>query len=152
MGTSKDLRMVDVGNKAVTVRQATAKGLVVMKPETFAMLVGGTLPKGDALAAARLAGIMAAKKTPDLIPMCHPLLIENVNIDLKPDKASSLVEIIVTVKGQGKTGFEMEAMTAVAVAALTIYDMCKMFDSSMRIENIRLARKRGGKSGNVILE
>jgi cyclic pyranopterin phosphate synthase len=144
--------MIDVGNKAVTARQATARGSIVMKPDTFAKLAGGTLPKGDALAAAKLAGIMAAKKTPDLIPMCHPLLIENLEIDFNLDAASSTVQITAVARGSGKTGFEMEAMTAVSVAALTIYDMCKMYDSSKRIESIRLSRKSGGKSGNVVLE
>jgi cyclic pyranopterin monophosphate synthase len=152
MSASKELRMVDIGAKQVTVRQATAKGVVLMLPATFKMLMEAKLPKGDALAAARLAGIMAAKKTPELIPMCHPLLIENVSIDLKPDKTACSIEITATIKGSGKTGFEMEAMTAVAIAALTIYDMCKAVDSSMRVENIRLIKKSGGKSGDVVLE
>jgi cyclic pyranopterin phosphate synthase len=145
-------KMVDIGDKPVTRRQATAKGKVIMKPATFDALVSGTLPKGEALSVARIAGINAAKETPRLIPMCHPLLIDDVSIEFATEKKSSSIEITASVKGSGKTGFEMEAMTAVSVSALTIYDMCKALDSSIRIENIRLAKKSGGKSGKIILE
>jgi cyclic pyranopterin phosphate synthase len=144
--------MIDVGNKAVTERQATARGKVVMQAATFSALRDATLPKGDALSTARIAGIMAAKETHRLIPMCHPLLIDKIDVDYALDEKSSSVEIEAMVKGTGKTGFEMEAMTAVTVSALTIYDMCKGIDPSIRIENIRLIRKSGGKSGDVVLE
>lgn len=150
MPAKKDIKMVDVSGKAVTVREATAKGRVVMKKVTAQMIKQGKLPKGDVLAAAKLAGIMAAKETHRLIPLCHPLPIEDVSLRLQPGEDS--VEITATVKGEGKTGFEMEALTAVAIAALTIYDMCKGVDPAMKIENIRLARKSGGKSGTVVLE
>jgi cyclic pyranopterin phosphate synthase len=152
MDKSPDIRMIDVGNKAVTERQATARGKVVMQAATFSALRDATLPKGDALSTARIAGIMAAKETHRLIPMCHPLLIDKIDVDYALDEKSSSVEIEAMVKGTGKTGFEMEAMTAVTVSALTIYDMCKGIDPSIRIENIRLIRKSGGKSGDVVLE
>jgi cyclic pyranopterin phosphate synthase len=152
MADSPNIRMIDVGDKPVTVRQATAKGRVIMQPDTFEMVKKGTLPKGDALATAKVAGIMAAKQTPGLLPMCHPLLIEDIVLELAMDKKSSSVEITATAKGSGKTGFEMEALTAVSVAALTIYDMCKGVDKTLKIDNIRLTRKSGGKSGTVVLE
>jgi cyclic pyranopterin phosphate synthase len=152
MDKSPDIRMIDVGGKSVTKRQATAKGKVVMKPATFKALKDARLPKGDALSAARVAGIMAAKETPRLIPMCHPLLIDEIAIDYSLDEKTSSVEIEAMVKGTGKTGFEMEAMTAVSVCALTIYDMCKGIDPSIHIENIRMVKKSGGKSGTVVLE
>lgn len=145
-------RMVDIGDKPVTLRKAAARGKVIMQPDTFEALVSGNLPKGEALSVARIAGINGAKETSGLIPMCHPLLIDDVTIEFKQDKTTSSIEITASVKGSGKTGFEMEAMTAVAVSALTIYDMCKSLDSSVRIENIRLIRKSGGKSGTVVLE
>ncbi len=150
MPARKDIKMVDVSGKAVTVREATARGRVAMKKETAQLIKQGDLPKGDVLAAAKLAGIMAAKETHRLIPLCHPLPIEDISIDLLLEEAG--VEITATVKGEGKTGFEMEALTAVAVAALTIYDMCKGVDPAMKIENIRLAKKSGGKSGTMLLE
>jgi cyclic pyranopterin phosphate synthase len=152
MADSPNIRMIDVGDKPVTARQATAKGRVIMQPDTFEMVKKGTLPKGDALATAKVAGIMAAKQTPGLLPMCHPLLIEDIVLELAMDKKSSSVEITATAKGSGKTGFEMEALTAVSVAALTIYDMCKGVDKTLKIDNIRLTRKSGGKSGTVVLE
>jgi len=152
MDTSPNIRMVDVGEKAVTERQAVARGRIVMQASTFTALKEGTLPKGDALATARLAGIMAAKETYHLIPMCHPLLIENISIEFSLDEKISAVEITAMIKGSGKTGFEMEALTAVTVSALTIYDMCKAIDTSLRLENIRLIKKSGGKSGTIILE
>jgi len=138
--------MVDVGSKPATERTATAKGAVVMAPETLAMIVEGKAKKGDVLAVARLAGIMAAKRTPDLIPLCHPLLLSKVTVDLTPAPPDR-VEIEATVKLTGQTGVEMEALTAVSVAALTVYDMCKAVDRAMRIDEIRLTHKAGGKSG-----
>jgi cyclic pyranopterin phosphate synthase len=145
-------KMVDVTGKAATARVAVAKGLVRMQPETFRLIKSGSTAKGDVLAVAQLAGIMAAKRTPDLIPLCHPLLLGNVSIDFTPDEASSTIEITATVASNGSTGVEMEALTATAVTALTIYDMCKAVDRGMRIENIRLVRKSGGKSGTIELE
>jgi len=152
MDSSPNVRMVDVGEKAITARQAVARGRVVMVASTFKALKEGNLPKGDALAAARLAGIMAAKETHRLIPMCHPLLIEEITVDFSLDEGANAVEITAMAKGSGKTGFEMEAMTALTVSALTIYDMCKAVDPALRLENIRLIEKSGGKSGRVVLE
>jgi cyclic pyranopterin phosphate synthase len=146
------IRMVDVGDKKVTARQAIAKGRIIMKAATFAMVREGSLPKGNALAAAKIAGIMAAKETPRLLPLCHPLLIEDVAVEFTLDSKTPAVEITAAVKGSGKTGYEMEALTAVTVAALTIYDMSKGVDTTLRIEDIRLVRKSGGKSGTVVLE
>jgi cyclic pyranopterin phosphate synthase len=138
--------MVDVGDKEATARTATAKGAVVMAPETLTMIVEGKAKKGDVLAVARLAGIMAAKRTPELIPLCHPLMLTKVTVDLTP-RPPDRVEIAATVKLTGRTGVEMEALTAVSVAALTVYDMCKAADRAMRITGIRLTHKAGGKSG-----
>lgn len=123
-----------------------------MQPETFKLITQGGIAKGDVLSTAQLAGIMAAKKTPELIPLCHPILIGNVAIEFSPDNTASTIEITATVESTGKTGVEMEALTATAVAALTIYDMCKAVDRAMWIENIRLVRKSGGKSGTINLE
>ena len=145
-------RMVDVTGKTDTDRMAVAKGIVRMQPETFRIIKRGRTAKGDVLTTAKLAGIMAAKKTPDLIPLCHPILIGNVDIDFNLEEANSTVEITATVRSTGKTGVEMEAMTATAVAALTIYDMSKAVDRGMKIENIRLVKKSGGKSGTIELE
>ncbi len=139
--------MVDVGDKPVTRREAVARGWVVMQPETLALIQEGGLPKGDVLATARLAGIMAAKRTSDLIPLCHPLPIDSIAVDCRPDDAANAVEITATVRVTARTGAEMEALTAVAVAALTIYDMCKAVDRSMRVEAVQLERKSGGRSG-----
>ncbi len=150
MTAKKDIRMVDVSGKAVTVREATAKGRVTMQPQTVEMIKEGSLPKGDVLATAKVAGIMAAKETHRLIPLCHPLLIEDISLELTLE--GTAVDITATVKGTGKTGFEMEALTAVAIAALTIYDMCKGVDAKMRLQDIRLVKKSGGKSGTVVLE
>ncbi len=152
MSTPSDIRMVDVSEKPVTTRQAVAKGRVMMQASTLSLLKEGNLPKGDALATARIAGIMAAKETHRLIPLCHPLLIDDINVEFSLDEQASAVEITATVKGSGKTGFEMEALTAVTISGLTIYDMCKTVDSTLRLENIRLARKSGGKSGTIVLE
>lgn len=140
--------MVDVGAKAETEREALAAGRVRMQPETLALLRAGNLPKGDVLGTARVAGMMAAKRTSELIPMCHPLLLTHVAVDFAFDAAASAVEITATVRCLGRTGVEMEALTAVSVAALTIYDMAKAVEKGMVIEGIRLLEKRGGKSGD----
>ena len=145
-------RMVDITGKTDTAREAVAKGLVRMKASTFDLLKKGEMAKGDVLAVAQLAGIMAAKQTPNLIPLCHPLLIGDIKVEFSLDEGNSTVELTTTVKSTGKTGVEMEALTATAVAALTIYDMCKAVDRGMKIENIRLVRKSGGKSGAIKLE
>jgi cyclic pyranopterin phosphate synthase len=140
-------RMVDVSDKAETERTATAKGSVIMQPATLALIKDGGVKKGDVLSVARLAGIMGAKKTPDLIPLCHPLALTSVQVDLTLDEARNAVDITATCKLVGKTGVEMEALTAVSVAALTVYDMCKAVDKGMQIVDIRLVHKSGGKSG-----
>jgi len=145
-------RMVDVGGKPDTERQATARGEVSMQPATFDLIKNGKAAKGDVLVVAQLAGIMAAKQTPNLIPLCHPILIDEVKVEFSLDEEKSRVGITTTVKSTGKTGAEMEALTATTVAALTIYDMCKAVDRGMRIENVRLVSKSGGKSGLINLE
>ena len=145
-------KMVDISAKAATERRAVAKGVVRMKPETLDLIKKGGTKKGEVLTTAQLAGIMAAKKTPELIPLCHPIAIDEVTVDFKLDEKNSTVEISSTVKSTGKTGVEMEALTATAVAALTIYDMCKSVERGMKIENIRLVSKSGGKSGKITLE
>ena len=143
--------MVDVSAKPVTAREAVAEGVVIMRPETLALAQGGSA-KGDVLGVARLAGIMAAKKTSDLIPLCHPLPITKVTLDLTPDTDLPGIRILATVRTSGQTGVEMEALTAVSVACLTIYDMLKAAEKSMRIEGIRLLKKSGGKSGSYEAE
>jgi len=145
-------KMVDITAKPDTHRQAVARGLVRMQPATLELIKKGRMVKGDVLFAAQLAGIMAAKQTPSLIPLCHPILISDVRIEFNIDEKESTVEITATVESTGKTGVEMEALTATAVTALTIYDMCKAVDRGMRIENIRLVKKSGGKSGTITLE
>jgi cyclic pyranopterin phosphate synthase len=145
-------RMVDVSRKPDTVREAVARGLVRMQAATFQLIKKGGTAKGDVLAVAQLAGIMAAKQTPTLIPLCHPILLGNVRVEFVLDEKNSTIEITATVESTGKTGVEMEALTATAVTALTIYDMCKAVDRGMKIENIRLVRKSGGKSGQIELE
>jgi cyclic pyranopterin monophosphate synthase len=144
--------MVDVSEKHVTSRSATAKAQVLMLPETLALILSSTAKKGDVLAAARIAGIMAAKKTHELIPLCHPLLITKVSIDFAADEKSSTIEVSATVRVEGKTGVEMEALTACSVAALTLYDMCKAVDRGMKITDLRLTEKSGGKSGTFTAE
>ncbi|MBT3305615.1 MAG: cyclic pyranopterin monophosphate synthase MoaC [Rhodospirillaceae bacterium] len=139
--------MVDVSDKGETERTATAKGTVLMQPETLALIQGGDVKKGDVLSVAQLAGIMGAKKTPDLIPLCHPLDLTSVKVELSIDAARNAVDIEATCKLKGRTGVEMEALTAVSVAALTVYDMCKAADKGMQITDIRLTHKAGGKSG-----
>ena len=140
-------RMVDVGGKAITTRQATATAVVVMQAETLQMIIAGGHKKGDVLAVARIAGIQAAKKTSDLIPLCHPLMLTSVKVDFELDQADNRIIISATCGLDGKTGVEMEALTAASVAALTIYDMCKAVDKGMTIENVSLREKIGGKSG-----
>jgi cyclic pyranopterin phosphate synthase len=145
-------KMVDISSKADTQRRAIAKGTVSMKAATLDLIKKGGTKKGEVLATAQLAGIMAAKQTPHLIPLCHPILIDEVTVEFKLDEKNSTIEITSTVKSTGKTGVEMEALTATAVAALTIYDMGKAVDRGMKIANIRLVEKSGGKSGKITLE
>ncbi len=139
--------MVDVSDKDVTERTATARGTVSMSPETVGKIVAGGVAKGDVLTVARLAGIMAAKRTAELIPLCHPLALTAIDVDLRCDDERGVVDIEATCRLAGRTGVEMEALTAVSVAALTVYDMCKAVDRGMRIGDIRLVRKSGGRSG-----
>ena len=139
--------MVDVSDKDITERTATASGSVLMEPETVRKIMEGGVKKGDVLSVARLAGIMGAKRTPDLIPLCHPLALTSVKVDLSVDEARNAVDITATAKLKGRTGVEMEALTAVSVAALTVYDMCKAVDRGMRIVDVRVMHKAGGKSG-----
>lgn len=141
-------RMVDVGDKNDTSREATAEGAVIMLRETLALILSGNAKKGDVLGVARIAGIMAAKKTHDLIPLCHPLLISKVSLDIEADDTLPGLRVAATIKVSGKTGVEMEALTAVSVACLTIYDMAKAVDRGMVISGIRLMSKSGGKSGD----
>lgn len=144
-------RMVDVGWKPVTDRMAQAGGYVVMEPTTLALIRDGLMKKGDVLTIAQLAGIMGAKKTSELIPLCHPLPLNKVDVELELEEAESRVRITTTATTSGKTGVEMEALTAVSVAALTVYDMCKAVDRAVRIDGVRLLRKTGGQSGDVDL-
>ena len=143
-------RMVDVSKKQDTQREAIAEGRVKMSPETLSLIKRGLVGKGDVLGVAQVAGIMGAKQTWQLIPMCHPLILTGVNLEFKIDEDTSKIDIIATVKTIGKTGVEMEAMTAIAAAALTIYDMCKAVERGMVIEHIRLAAKSGGKTGTYV--
>lgn len=145
-----EAQMVDVTEKAITYRSATASGHVKMCPETLQMIIKGEHKKGDVLATARIAGIQAAKKTSDLIPLCHPLMLTSVKVELSPDEDNSCIQITATCKLSGQTGIEMEALTAVSVAGLTIYDMCKAVDKGMIISSIALEEKLGGKSGHWI--
>ena len=145
-------RMVDVSAKADTSREATAKGNVYMSAETLSLIVSGGAAKGDVLTTAQIAGIMAAKRTYELIPLCHPLPLTGIEVSLEPDEARGAIEITATVRTTAKTGVEMEALTAVSVAALTVYDMAKAAQKDMRIGDIRLVRKTGGKSGDVEFE
>ncbi|MGD9535795.1 MAG: cyclic pyranopterin monophosphate synthase MoaC [Alphaproteobacteria bacterium] len=139
--------MVDVSTKPVTERSASAAASVFMQPETLKRIMEGGIKKGDVLAVARLAGIMAAKRTPELIPLCHPLALDAVSLDLRCDPKRNAVDIVVTCRITARTGVEMEALTAASVAALTVYDMCKAIDRGMRITDLRLTHKAGGKSG-----
>ena len=144
-------RMVDVGWKPITDRFAQAGGYVVMQPETLALIRDGLMKKGDVLTIAQLAGIMGAKRTAELIPLCHPLPLNKVDVELTLDEPESRISVTATATTSGKTGVEMEALTAVSVAALTVYDMCKAVDRGVRIDGIRLLRKTGGQSGDVDL-
>ena len=147
LGKSGEARMVDVSGKSVTARIAIAEGRVIMSPKTLGIVVAGDAKKGDVLGTARIAGIMAAKRTHELIPLCHPLALSQISVDLTPDRKLPGITVRATVKVAGQTGVEMEALTAVSVACLTIYDMVKAIERDMRIEGIRLIEKQGGKSG-----
>jgi cyclic pyranopterin phosphate synthase len=146
--------MVDVGGKADTERVAIARGRITLHPQTLALVQAGAVKKGDVLTVAQVAGIQAAKRTHELIPMCHPLLLTHVSVELAPGQSGdqAWIDIEATVRTRGKTGVEMEALTAVSVAALTVYDMCKAADRAMRITDLRLVHKSGGKSGTWNLE
>ena len=144
--------MVNVGGKAETERVAVAKGEIRMKPETLRLIAEGHAPKGDVLTTAQVAGITGAKQTHNLIPLCHPLPLTQVEVDFEIDEEDSRIEITATARCTGRTGVEMEALTAVSIAALTIYDMAKAVEKTMRIGEIRLVRKTGGKSGEIVLE
>ncbi|KAA3512073.1 cyclic pyranopterin monophosphate synthase MoaC [Agrobacterium rosae] len=148
IGASGEAHMVDVGDKAETIRVAVAEGFVKMKPETLSLIRDGNAKKGDVIGTARLAGIMAAKQTSNLIPLCHPLMLTKVSVDISEDDALPGLRVQATVKLSGKTGVEMEALTAVSIACLTIYDMAKAADKGMEIGSIRLLEKTGGKSGH----
>ena len=145
-------QMVDVGGKAVTRREAVARGFVAMRPETLDLITSGRVEKGNVFATARLAGIMGAKQTPNLIPLCHPIPLDQVTVELQPDPEQSGIHITAVASTDAKTGVEMEALTAVSVAALAIYDMCKSLDRAIRIESVRLTSKRGGRSEDVVME
>jgi cyclic pyranopterin phosphate synthase len=147
LGADGEAHMVDVGDKAETVRTAIAEGSVSMLPETLQMILDGNAKKGDVLGTARIAGIMAAKRAHELIPLCHPLLLTKVSVDIEPDEALPGLKVTALARVTGKTGVEMEALTAASVACLTIYDMAKAVDRAMVISNIRLLEKTGGKSG-----
>jgi len=147
LGASGEANMVDVGAKDETERVARAEGLVLMQPETLSAIIEGNAKKGDVIATARIAGIMAAKKTHDLIPLCHPLLLTKVGVEIEPDPALPGLRVSAVAQVTGKTGVEMEALTAASVACLTIYDMAKAVDRSMTITSLRLVEKTGGKSG-----
>jgi cyclic pyranopterin phosphate synthase len=142
--------MVDVGDKAVTRRIAVAEGRILMRPDTLALVLDGTAKKGDVLGIARIAAIQAAKRTADLIPLCHPIALTRVAVDLEPDPAASAVRCTATVECEGRTGVEMEALTAVQIGLLTVYDMCKAADRGMVIEGVRVREKHGGKSGSFV--
>ncbi len=152
LSASGEANMVDVGDKPATTREATAEGRVVMAPETLALVVAGDAKKGDVLGVARIAGIMAAKRTHELIPLCHPLALSKVSVELTPDVALPGVRVVATARVTGPTGVEMEALTAVSVACLTVYDMTKAVDRGMRIEGVRLLAKSGGRSGDFFAD
>jgi cyclic pyranopterin phosphate synthase len=148
IGASGEADMVDVGGKDETERTAIAEGAVVMKPETLALILEGNAKKGDVIATARIAGIMAAKRTHELIPLCHPLLLTKVSVDIVPDEALPGLRVTALARVTGRTGVEMEALTAASIACLTVYDMAKAVDREMTVTGIRLVEKRGGKSGD----
>jgi len=145
-------KMVDVGDKDITSREAVARGHVSIQPETLRLIKEGLMKKGDVLTIAQLAGIMGAKKTSELIPLCHPLPLDRVDVDLELDEKEGRINITAAAKTTARTGVEMEALTAVSVAALTLYDMCKSVDRGMRIEAVRLVKKSGGRSGDINLD
>jgi len=148
LGAKGEANMVDVGDKAETTRMAIAEGFVIMQPQTLEMILAGDAKKGDVLGTARIAGIMAAKKTHELVPLCHPLLLTKVAVDIEPDRDLPGLKVTALARVSGKTGVEMEALTAASVACLTIYDMAKAADRAMVISGIRLVEKTGGKSGD----
>jgi cyclic pyranopterin phosphate synthase len=152
IGETGEARMVDVSGKQDTLREARAEGRVIMAEETLDLILRGDAKKGDVIGTARLAGIMAAKRTSDLIPLCHPLMLSKVELDITPDPSLPGLQVVCTAKVTGQTGVEMEALTGVSVACLTIYDMAKAADRGMRIENIRLLAKSGGRSGDWTAE
>ena len=147
-----NVKMVDVGDKDITSRVAVARGYVSIQPETLRLIKDGLMKKGDVLTIAQIAGIMGAKKTSDLIPLCHPLPLDKVDVDLELDESECRINIEATARTTSRTGVEMEALTAVSVAGLTLYDMCKAVDRGMRIEAVRVVQKSGGRSGNIHLE
>ena len=147
-----EAQMVDVSDKENTLREARAGARVVMQRETLNLIVSGSHKKGDVLSVAKIAGIQAAKKCSELIPLCHPLMLSKISVDLTPDSANNCIEIIAIAKLNGKTGVEMEALTAASIAALTVYDMCKAVDRFMTIDNVQLLEKKGGKLGHWVLE
>ncbi len=146
-----DAEMVDVSEKDVTAREAKASSRIVMQPETLELIISGSHKKGDVLSVAKIAGIQAAKKCSELIPLCHPLMLSKVSVELTPNIEDSSVEIVAIAKLNGKTGVEMEALTAASIAALTVYDMCKAVDRFMTIDHVQLLEKKGGKSGHWAL-
>jgi len=146
-----DAEMVDVSEKDITAREAKASSRILMKPETLELIISGSHKKGDVLSVAKIAGIQAAKKCSELIPLCHPLMLSKVSVELKPNIKDSSVDIIAIAKLNGKTGVEMEALTAASIAALTVYDMCKAVDRFMTIDHVQLLEKKGGKSGHWTL-
>ena len=146
-----DAEMVDVSEKDITAREAKASSRILMKPETLELIISGSHKKGDVLSVAKIAGIQAAKKCSELIPLCHPLMLSKVSVELKPNIEDSSVDIIAIAKLNGKTGVEMEALTAASIAALTVYDMCKAVDRFMTIDHVQLLEKKGGKSGHCTL-
>ena len=146
-----DAEMVDVSEKDITAREAKASSRILMKPETLELIISGSHKKGDVLSVAKIAGIQAAKKCSELIPLCHPLMLSKVSVELKPNIEDNSVDIIAIAKLNGKTGVEMEALTAASIAALTVYDMCKAVDRFMTIDHVQLLEKKGGKSGHWTL-
>jgi len=152
INSNGEAQMVDVSEKDNTSREAKAGAKVLMKPETLDLIVSGSHKKGDVLSVARVAGIQAAKKCSELIPLCHPLMLTKVSVELTPNTKDSTIEIVAVAKLNGKTGVEMEALTAASIAALTVYDMCKAVDRFMTISNVQLLEKKGGKSGHWVLE
>ena len=152
INSNGEAQMVDVSDKENTMREAKAGARVVMQSKTLDLIVSGSHKKGDVLSVAKIAGIQAAKKCSELIPLCHPLMLTKVNVELTPNNEKNCIEITATAKLNGRTGVEMEALTAASIAALTVYDMCKAVDRFMTIDNVQLLEKKGGKSGHWVLE